>query len=157
MLCCQFKSERIKRCNSRASVAYLCLRCGLQVTQSIAEPLGSQAELAILLLDASHTLEHHFIILSKQNRLQFVSAHASLDAVSVCACVCHPGRNPVHPHTCPSLCIDRRKLSNHHGLRSAPSSPLNLDTNHSLVHTAVHQNKRSKLEVQAKASLTLNL
>lgn len=143
MLYCQFRSERIKLCNSRASVAYLCLRCGLQVTQSIAEPLGSQAELAILLLDASHTLEHHFIILSKQNRLQFVSAHASIDAVSVCACVCVP----VHPHTCPSLCIDRRKLSNHHGLRSAPSSPLNLDTNHSLVHTAVHQNKRSKLEV----------
>lgn len=75
----------------------------------------------------------------------------------VCMCVSSWEKPSSSTHTCPSLCIDRRKLSNHHGLRSAPSSPLNLDTNHSLVHTAVHQNKRSKLEVQAKASLTLNL
>lgn len=50
--------------------AYLCLRCGLQVTQAVAQPLGSQAELAILLLDTGHTLEHHFIILSGQSTLQ---------------------------------------------------------------------------------------
>lgn len=50
--------------------AYLCLRCGLQVTQPVAQSLSSQAELAILLLDAGHALEHHFIILSRQNRLQ---------------------------------------------------------------------------------------
>ncbi|TNN87233.1 hypothetical protein EYF80_002435 [Liparis tanakae] len=41
-----------------------------RVTQPVAQPLGSQAELAILLLDAGHALEHHFIILSRQNGLQ---------------------------------------------------------------------------------------
>lgn len=56
--------------------AYLCLRCGFQVTQAVAQPLSCQAELAIFLLDAGHALEHHFIILSRQNILQ-----------SVCPCV----------------------------------------------------------------------
>lgn len=50
--------------------AYLCLRRGLQVTQAVAQPLGGQAELAILLLDTGHTLEHHFIILSGESTLQ---------------------------------------------------------------------------------------
>lgn len=49
------------------SFAYLCLGCGFQVTQAVAQPLSSQAKLAILLLDTGHTLEHHFIILSGQN------------------------------------------------------------------------------------------
>lgn len=65
--------------------AYLCLRCGLQVTQPVAKPLRSQAELAILLLDAGHALEHHFIILSRQKQTSVcVSVHASIDAVSKC-------------------------------------------------------------------------
>lgn len=60
-----------KHCNSGVSVqTYLCLRCGLQVTQPVPQTLGSQAELAILLLDAGHALEHHFVILSRQYRLQ---------------------------------------------------------------------------------------
>lgn len=54
----------------RGYVAYLRLRRGLQVAQAVAQPLGSQAELAILLLDTGHTLEHHFIILPEQNTLQ---------------------------------------------------------------------------------------
>lgn len=54
----------------RGYFAYLCLRRGLQVAQAVAQPLGGQAELAILLLDTGHTLEHHFIILSEQNTLQ---------------------------------------------------------------------------------------
>lgn len=64
--------------------AYLCLRCGLQVTQPIAQPLSSQAELAILLLDAGHALEHHFIILSRQKWTSVcASVHASVDTASV--------------------------------------------------------------------------
>jgi len=61
------RSERNKQWSLRA---YLGLRRGLQVTQPVAQPLSSQAELAILLLDAGHALEHHFIILSRQNELQ---------------------------------------------------------------------------------------
>lgn len=37
--------------------------CGLQVAQTVAESLGSQAELPMLLLDGGHALEHHLIIL----------------------------------------------------------------------------------------------
>lgn len=70
--------------------AYLCLRCGLQVTQPIAQPLGGQAELAILLLDAGHALEHHFIILSRQNGLQ------SVHECGCCECVHHVPREPTH-------------------------------------------------------------
>lgn len=47
--------------------AYLRLRRGLKVTQAVAQPLSRQTELAILLLDTGHTLEHHFIILLRQN------------------------------------------------------------------------------------------
>lgn len=53
--------------SSRVTMSHLRLRRGFQVTQAVAEPLGSQAELAILLLDAGHALKHHFIILSRQN------------------------------------------------------------------------------------------
>lgn len=76
--------------------AYLCLRCGLQVTQPIAQPLSSQAELAILLLDAGHALEHHFIILSRQNRLQSVCmqvwtpwacVHRDHKFIHTCSCI----------------------------------------------------------------------
>lgn len=56
----------------RGRCAYLRLRCGFQVTQAVAQPLRRQAELAILLLDAGHALEHHFIFLSRQNTLQSV-------------------------------------------------------------------------------------
>ena len=75
--------------------AYLCLRCGLQVTQPIAQPLGSQAELAILLLDAGHALEYHFIILSRQNRLQSVCA--SVESAST-----ENTNSPIHAHAYPS-------------------------------------------------------
>lgn len=80
----------------RGLCAYLCLRCGLQVTQPIAQPLSSQAELAILLLDAGHALEHHFIILSRQNGLQSVSVHAS---VSVCVMSREYPTSPTHMPT----------------------------------------------------------
>lgn len=87
--------------------AYLCLRCGLQVTQPIAQPLSSQAEFAILLLDAGHALEHHFIILSRQNGLQSVCA--SVDAVR------RVPREPkfAHSHACPSQSTDQGRLSHH--------------------------------------------
>lgn len=42
---------------------HLSFRCGLQVAQTVAESLSSQAELPMLLLDGGHTLEHHLIIL----------------------------------------------------------------------------------------------
>lgn len=42
---------------------HLGFRCGLQVAQTVAESLGSQAELPMLLLDGGHALEHHLIIL----------------------------------------------------------------------------------------------
>lgn len=45
---------------------HLSFRCGLQVTQTVAESLNSQAELAMLLLDGGHTLEHHHVILPEE-------------------------------------------------------------------------------------------
>lgn len=91
-----------------SSCAYLCLRCGLQVTQPIAQPLSSQAELAILLLNAGHALEHHFIILSRQNGLQSVCA-VSVDAVSVCASC--PKRTQIHRFTCAPIVVHCSKES----------------------------------------------
>lgn len=63
---------------------YLGLRRGLQVTQAVAQPLSSQAELAILLLDAGHALKYHFIILSRQNTPESVRLQVA-DAANVCA------------------------------------------------------------------------
>lgn len=65
-----FPLEEHMQGTDRATVggfAHLRLGRWLQVTQTVAQPLGSQAKLAILLLDTGHTLEHHFIILSGQN------------------------------------------------------------------------------------------
>lgn len=80
----------------KSQCAYLCFRCWLQVAQPIAQPLSSQAELTILLLDAGHALENHFIILSRQNRLQ--SVHTSIDTVSVCVTSRGKPNSPTHTH-----------------------------------------------------------
>lgn len=81
-----FRSVRVTvRVQQWSRCAYLCLRCGLQVTKPVAKSLSSQAELAILLLDASHTLEHHFIILSRQKQTSAcVSVHVSIDDTCKC-------------------------------------------------------------------------
>lgn len=92
-----------------SSCAYLRFRCGLQVTQPIAQPLGGQAELAILLLDAGHALEHHFIILSRQNGLQ------SVHECGCCECVRHVPGEPTHMHAQASPLI-RGRLWCHYGL-----------------------------------------
>lgn len=91
-----FRSVRVSvRVQQWSHCAYLCLRCGLQVTESVAKSLSSQAELAILLLDASHALEHHFIILSRQKQTSIcVSVHVSIDAMSKCHM-----REPQFTHT----------------------------------------------------------
>lgn len=67
---------------------YLCFRCGLQVTQPVAQPLSCQAELTILLLDAGHALEHHFIILSRQNGLQSACLCMYVCEYRHCKCAC---------------------------------------------------------------------
>lgn len=92
----QCESHTVQQWRPRA---YLCLRCRLQVAQPVAKSLGSQAELAILLLDAGHALEHHFIILSrKKKRTDF--------SLCLCACECRRcelvrhERTPNHPHRC---------------------------------------------------------
>lgn len=69
---------------------YLCFRSGLQVTQPVAKPLSSQAELAILFLDAGHALEHHFIILSRQKQ---TSVSASVQSIDV-----RRKRTTIHEH-----------------------------------------------------------
>lgn len=68
-----------------ARLAYLGLRRGLQVAQAVAQPLSRQAELAVLLLDAGHTLEHHFIVLSGTKRRTCVSV-----STYVHPCTCKP-------------------------------------------------------------------
>ncbi len=45
---------------------HLSFRCGFQVTQTVSKSLSGQAELAMLLLDGGHTLEHHLIILPEE-------------------------------------------------------------------------------------------
>lgn len=66
-----------------ACLAYLGLRRGLQVAQAVAQPLSRQAELAVLLLDAGHTLEHHFIVLSGTKRRTCVNASTFIQLMHV--------------------------------------------------------------------------
>lgn len=48
--------------------SHLRFRRGLQVAQTVAESLGCQTELAMLLLDGGHTLEHHLVILPGERK-----------------------------------------------------------------------------------------
>lgn len=54
---------------------HLSFRCGLQVTQTVAESLSSQAELAMLLLDGCHTLENHLVVLTRERSVGVTTHH----------------------------------------------------------------------------------
>lgn len=49
-------------------LSHLRFRRGLQVAQTVAESLGCQTELAMLLLDGGHALEHHLVILPGERK-----------------------------------------------------------------------------------------
>lgn len=80
----------VSKCNVNDHVGtecfpHLSFRCGLQVAQTVAEPLGSQAELPMLLLDGGHTLEHHLIILPRGKRVKMaVSTKALIGQLDKC-------------------------------------------------------------------------